>query len=265
MTTKTETAQGGFTLIELMIVMVLLAIVTGSVFLQVQTAHQRGATERVQLDLFQESREFMDQISRDLRQVGYPNPRNFNAGILNPTVGGITQDPTTSTLAAVGLVKVDDQHLWFQGGLDDNGQVLYTQYTFDPSTTNGCPCLKRSQQQRPANPNTDTAQYNAEVQNVQNYADPDPSKQVPIFTYYKAGGSTPATVPLTWPSSTPLVWGTDYEALADVDTIQIQLIVKAPNGFVDLKTGQAPVIRLVSTVRVNNCVQFTTGQLSCAN
>jgi prepilin-type N-terminal cleavage/methylation domain-containing protein len=257
MKTKLAKAQGGFSLLELVIVMAVLAIVAGAIFEQIQTSSQRSATERTQLDLFQESREFMDQISRDLRQVGYPNPRDFNNVVLGATAQ-TSGDPTTSTNAAVGLVYVDKGDLWFEGGLDDLGNVLYTQYHYDPSTANGCPCLRRSQQTRAGSPGSETANYNAEVQNVQNLA--DPNNQIPIFRYYTSGGTTevPAlALPLQWTASAT------NQTLATIDTIRIQLVVQSP--YVDLKTGQAPVVTLVSTVKVNNCSQATTGQLSCSN
>src|SRR5438876_6856246 len=66
----------GFSLLELMIVVVLVLVVTGSVFNVINLSTARSATEQTKLDMFQEAREFMDQMSRDLRQAGYPNPRN---------------------------------------------------------------------------------------------------------------------------------------------------------------------------------------------
>ena len=71
------TSQGGFTLIELMLSLVTLLVISGSAFQLMNLATQRSATEQTKLDLLQEGREFMDQMSRDLRQAGYPNPRNF--------------------------------------------------------------------------------------------------------------------------------------------------------------------------------------------
>ena len=284
MTTKSEQAQGGFSLLELVIVMALLAVIAGGIFLQINTAQQRAGNEGNQLDLFQESREFMDQMSRDLRQVGYPTPRNFYTGVLSADASlaslGTDTAPTDSGLAAVGLIYADATDLWFEGGLDDNGtpSVYLTQYHFDSSTTNGCPCLRRSQRvkvsgQAPTvlaqNPN-----YSAEVQNVQNYG-PDPVNHpilnpVPIFTFFSQGGyvnvtgvSIHPTLPICWDGTLNSACLPSQEALTDIDTVMVQVIVQSP--IIDLKTGVAPTIKLVSTVRVNNCMQYTTGQLSCTN
>jgi len=261
---RTANAQGGFSMIELLIAMVLLAVITGAIFLQVQTANQRGAYERTQVDLFQESREFMDQISRDLRQIGYPNPRNFDNSILGCTAMNADcsvspmapGDPTTSPGAAVGLVYAEDGDLYFQGGVDENGNVLYTQYHYDSSTDGNCPCLKRSQKIRNEIPNSETPDYNSEVQNVQNYL---LNPTVPIFRYYANGGTTEVTSSLVWDGN----GGADNAVLASIDTIRIHLVVQSP--YRDLKTGRAPTVTLVSTIKVNNCSQATTGQLSCSN
>jgi prepilin-type N-terminal cleavage/methylation domain-containing protein len=279
MSTREKKAQSGFTLLELLIVMVLLAIVVGAIFRQVSTANERGANERVQLDLFQESREFMDQMARDLRQSGYPNPRNYDATILKctavngdctttpPTLG---DDQTTSAYAAVGLTQADANDLYFEGGVDDTndtGKVLFTQYSYDPSTTGNCPCLRRSQQVKVQGTPTSllggatTANYTTEVQNVQNYLN---GNNVPIFSFYTNGGTTPV------PESTYSWNGVDGSGnsnnptLASIDTVRIQLMVQSPTA--DLKSGQAPVITLVSTVRINNCSQAAGSEhLSCAN
>ena len=273
MSTKTAKAQRGFTLIELLIAMALLAIVAGSIMLQVRTASQRGAYERTQTDLFQESREFMDQMARDLRQVGYPNPRNYDASILKctsvnadctttpPTYG---PDPQTSPYGSVGLTQADSQHLYFEGGLDDTndtGKVLFTQYYYDPSTTGNCPCLVRSQQIKVAgDPNSMAAVGTTEVQNVQNFVG---GNNVPIFSFYSNGGTTPLTDSYSW-DGVDALGNSNNPPLANIDTVRIQLIVQSP--FKDLKTGLNPIVTLVSTVRVNNCSQVASGEhMSCAN
>jgi prepilin-type N-terminal cleavage/methylation domain-containing protein len=261
---KSATAQAGFSLIELMIAMALMALVVAAIVLQVRTAHQRAAFERTQTDLFQESREFMDQISRDLRLMGYPNPRNFDNSRLGATAS-TTGDTTTSVLAAVGLTEAQPTDLWFEGGVDDSGNVLFTQYHYNSSTSGGCPCLQRSQQTRSGTPNSETANYTSEVQNVQNY---NVTPAVPIFRYYAQGGTTEVVPSSGTPPASPC-WGAacnggaDNAVLASIDTIRVQLLVQSP--YVDLKTGAAPTVTLISTVKVNNCSQATTGQLSCSN
>jgi prepilin-type N-terminal cleavage/methylation domain-containing protein len=273
MTPRLRQAQDGFTLLELLIAMALTLIVMGAMYSQIHTASQRSANEQKQMDLFQEAREFMDQLSRDLRQVGYPNPRNFDINYLIATatlsdtsVSPAVRDPASSPVAALGLVSLDEQNLSFEGGLyGSTGNVLSTSYTYDPSTTGNCPCLKRSQA------TIGGGQIGqVEVQNVQNYA--DPNNPVKIFTFYTDGGIHPVPYP---PGSGPAYDRTKLSTdpanfaasqnLAAIDTIKITLVVQSP--YADLKTGTKPVTRLVSTVKINNCMQApatNTAQLSCA-
>jgi prepilin-type N-terminal cleavage/methylation domain-containing protein len=234
-------AHGGFTLLELLIALALGVIIIGAIFMQIMTANQRSANEQKQLDLFQEAREYVDQISRDMRQIGYPNPRNIDT------------DNLTASDMALGLLKVDDRDISFEGGVDNLGKVLSTQYTYDSSTTNNCPCLQRSQELKSA-----TSSGQMEVQNVQNYVN---GNNIAIFQYYTQGG----TVQVTYPATSPLAYdslnGTNAVLLAAIDTIKVQLVVQSP--YADLKTGAKPIVTLVSTVKVNNCIQSSTGTLSC--
>src|SRR5215510_11450708 len=132
----TAHSKQGFSLIEVLIVLVVLLVVSGAVFQMINLSNERSATEQTKLDMFQEAREFMDQMSRDLRQAGYPNPRNVDQTVL-------IQDPIKNDRhAAVGIVKIDDGDLWFEGDVDGSGLVSVVRYHLEP-TGNNCPCLKR--------------------------------------------------------------------------------------------------------------------------
>src|SRR5262249_32728314 len=131
--------QSGFSLLELLIVLIVLLVISGVILRVINLAGQRSASEQAKLDMFQEAREFMDQMSRDLRQAGYPNPRNLDPGVF-------TENPfINDDHAAAGLVKVDGGDLWFEGDMDGTGEVSVVRYHLDTSTTGGCPCLRRSQ------------------------------------------------------------------------------------------------------------------------
>src|SRR6201997_5218896 len=90
----------GFSLMELMIVLIIVLGITAAIFQTINVTTQRSTTEQTKLDMFQEAREFMDQMSRDLKQAGYPNPRNMDPSIF-------TQTPVINDLhAAAGLVQI---------------------------------------------------------------------------------------------------------------------------------------------------------------
>jgi len=226
-----------------MIAIILLMAMMATVFQLINLAIARSGTEQAKLDMFQESREFMDQMSRDLHQAGYPNSHN-----VTPTL--ITTSPVANDLhTAVGLVKVDSGDLWFEGDVDGTGVVYSVRYHLDTSTTNGCPCLRRSQlPKQDGDPLTGQATpvYNVEVQGVQN---------TNIFSgFLHAATGTPVTLPVDINS--------DASTIANIDTVEAVLTIKSTH--LDAQTHKNPTTSLITTVRLNNCSQADKGQdMSC--
>src|ERR1051325_508134 len=106
----TGSRSRGFSLMETMIVLVIVLSITAAIFQTINLTTQRSTTEQTKLDMFQEAREFMDQMSRDLRQAGYPNPRNIDPNSLSSPQSPFINDHR----AAAGLVEVDTGDLWFE-------------------------------------------------------------------------------------------------------------------------------------------------------
>jgi len=235
--------ERGFSLLELMIVIVLLLTMMATVFQLVNQSIARSGTEQSKLDMFQESREFMDQLSRDLHEAGYPTTQNLSSGVL--TASPIVNDHQN----AVGIVKIDTGDLWFEGNVDGTGVVYSVQYHLDTSTANGCPCLRRSQQLKiDGNPLTGQtpATYEVEVQGVQN---------TNIFSAFLHGATGT-------PVSLPVDFNTNPSTVANIDTIEAVLTIKSTH--VDAQTLKNPTTSLISTIRLNNCSQADTGQdMSC--
>src|SRR5438094_1332184 len=122
--------ESGFSMVELLIVLIIILVISGAIFQTINLTTQRSSAEQTRVDMFQEAREFMDQMSRDLRQAGYPNPRNVSASVL-------VQSPAKNDRhAAVGLVKVDTGDLWFEGDVNGNGTVSVVRYHLDNVRTN---------------------------------------------------------------------------------------------------------------------------------
>jgi prepilin-type N-terminal cleavage/methylation domain-containing protein len=235
--------QHGFSLVELMIVVVLLLTMMAMVFQLINQAIARSGTEQSKLDMFQESREFMDQLSRDLHEAGYPSTQNLASNVL--TASPVTNDHQN----AVGIVKITSGDLWFEGNVDGTGVVYSVQYHLDTSTANGCPCLRRSQQQKvdgyPLVGQT-PATYEVEVQGVQN---------TNIFSAFLHGATgTPVALPVDF--------NTNGSTIANIDTIEAVLTIKSTH--VDSQTLRNPTTSLISTIRLNNCSQADSGQdMSC--
>jgi|SRR4051812_24125091 len=233
--------QRGFSLLELMIVLLVLSVLMGTVFQQISLVQQRNSAEQSKVDIFEESRSFMDQLTRDLHQAGYPNPRNFTAGYIT--------GPNDSH-GAVGLVKVSVDQLWFEGDVDGDGVVDSVQFYLD-STGNNCPCLKRSQTSKlNANPLTGqgSATYYSEVQNVQNGTSGNP-----IFQAYDINGGL---------ITLPVDFNSNANSIASIRSIKVTVTVQSPN--MDFKTRTYPITTLVSSVDLDNCSQAAASQtMSC--
>jgi hypothetical protein len=217
-----------------MIVLLLLLVVTGAIFQLINLSTERSSAEQTKLDMFQEGREFMDQMTRDMRLAGYPNARNFAPGILaNPAAN--------DSRVAVGLVKVAAGELWFEADVDGTGTVSVIHYNLDTSTTNNCPCLKRSQLPKiNAAPMAQTTpSYQVEVQGVTN---------TDIFSAYNDGAA----------QALPIGYSTSPNTIASIDTMKAVLSLQG--ATIDPKTHKKPATSLVTTVRLNNCSLAASGQ-----
>jgi prepilin-type N-terminal cleavage/methylation domain-containing protein len=123
--------QAGFSLIELLMVVLLLSIVVGAVFSQIDRAQVRYKVEDQKLDLTQQEREFIDQFTRDLHQAGYPSKNMF--------VGG------NANLYALGVTSFSATDLIMEGDTEGDGQVHVVEYgCFDPAGGGACPTLRRT-------------------------------------------------------------------------------------------------------------------------
>ncbi len=236
--------ESGFSMVELLIVLVIMLSISAAIFQTINVTTQRSAAEQNKVDMFQEAREFMDQMSRDLRQAGYPSPRNMDPAVFAVLALMPPQPISYDHHAAAGLIKVDAGDLWFEGDVDGTGTVSVVRYHLDSTGTN-CPCLKRSQLPKiDADPLTGqtTEVYQVEVQGVQN---------TDIFSAYNNGTAIGLPVTTSVGSS-----------LASVDTVQAVLTLQA--ATVDPQTRQKPLATLVTTVRLNNCSQAAIGyKTSC--
>jgi prepilin-type N-terminal cleavage/methylation domain-containing protein len=233
---KTRKRQNGFSLIEVLIALALITLIMAGIFAQISEGQKDSAAEQTKLDLMQESRQFVDQLTRDLRAAGYPNTRNFSS-----------DQGTTASNVAFGLIKLDSKNLWFEGSIDGSGTVYVVRYQLDETNCTPLPCLRRSQAQKQAltplsQTNTD---FETEVQNVANFADGD---STPIFTAFDTTtGSAVSSIDIESNST----------GIANINSVAITLKVQSLTP--DQKTGRKPVITLLSTVRLHNCSYAYTG------
>ena len=181
---RAQKKQGGFSLIELLIAIIVLIIVTAAVFSQISQIQKKTKSESLKLDLTQETRDFMDQFVRDMHMSGYPRARTYqNAPKWN------SGDPHVIDYA-LGLVKATPTELRFEGDIVGDGTVYSVSYKYFQSDVNdpNCPCLRRSVDKK-TNTTDPVGGYNpVYYTEIQNVIDPTGMPQG-VFSYWQATGA----------------------------------------------------------------------------
>jgi prepilin-type N-terminal cleavage/methylation domain-containing protein len=242
--------QSGFSLLEMMVVVLILSIVTGGIFAQLDMAQQRAFSEQVKLDNFQEARDFVDQFFRDVNQIGYPNSR-----MVDTTTGASWTPPLVvaplinDNRMAIGLVKADANEIRFEGDMNGNGVVQSIIYMINGSGI--CTlCLQRSQVDKvSADPLTgQTTNWGTETNDVISN---------PTFSYFKADGTQITALPVD------ISTASGAQTIASIKTIQISLTIRN-NSVTDPKTHQPIETNFEGEVSLNNCSMAASGApMSC--
>jgi prepilin-type N-terminal cleavage/methylation domain-containing protein len=242
--------QFGFSLLEMLAVVAIISIISAGILSQMDIAQQRANTEQVRLDNFQEAREFVDALFRDVNQIGYPNSR-----LVDLTTGAswspVLANPATyDNRLAVGLVKIDTNELRFEANVNGDGNVQSITYKVNGSgTCNNC--LQRSQLDKVYNADPLTGQTQPSWGTAIN----DVSNVTTIFTYFRADGTQVTTLPVDM--------STGASTLASIRAIQVRITISNPN-IVDLKTAQPIQTTFQGLANINNCSMVANGQsMSC--
>ena len=214
-----------------MISVLLILIVVGAVFRQLQRAQASYRVEGQKIDLTQQEREFIDQFARDLRQAGYPAPSSF--GILPPV-------NLADTRVSAGITAISPTSITVEGDLDNTGQVQIVTYAYNNSTTFPCPCIQRTVSLKAGG--AAPATY-VEVQNLLNPG------AAGIFTAYKADGVAAPGLVLTLPAGATTKDST-YALLRQIRSVRVTFTLQ---GTARELNGQTPIqVTMTGRARVPN-------------
>jgi type II secretory pathway pseudopilin PulG len=215
--------QRGFSLLKLMLSIAILSIVVGVVAEGLGQLQQRSAGELNRVDLTQETRQFQDQILRDLRQAGFPSIAMFDPSTLASSTNCGSDDNV-----ACGLVSISSTAIQFEGDIDGSGVSEVYIHVVQPA--GGCPCtVQRGTVLKSVG---GTPAYYTELNYVINTS---------VFTAYDWQGNS-----ISLPASS--------SDLPNIKNIGISLYVQSP--FPDPGRPNAtpfyPDITMVSVSKINN-------------
>jgi prepilin-type N-terminal cleavage/methylation domain-containing protein len=237
---KSTRNQKGFTLIEVAIAILVLVIVMGAVFSQINSVSKTAKRESMTLDMAQENRDFVDLFARDVHMTGYPVAVMYAN---SPTLT-CSPAPSCSKSIAAGIVYASPTLLVLEGDVYGDGTVYSVQYKYYDATDPdpNCPCLRRSAMKK-IDANSVTSQsspvYYTEVQNV---IDPTVLNEG-IFSYYDAkGNSVNVTGGKTFIN--------DLATIQQIDAIKVNLHVLSTQR--DPQTNQQLVNSLSSVAELEN-------------
>jgi prepilin-type N-terminal cleavage/methylation domain-containing protein len=252
--------QRGFSLIELLVAIGILMVIMGVVFQQIEMVQKRNRSEEVKLDIFQTAREFIDQMTRDIHQAGFPNGKMYASAYQNP---GLRTN-------AVGIFFISPTEVHFQGDVDADGIVDYVAYKLVPQSTNpgdaNCPCLRRSQLQKADDPSTpydpfgQAPDFRTQVENITFKVSGSPTSITGerIFRAFDKYGNE-ITLPATgltrtnWdPADDGWQTTSDPSGITRIWTIQINLDVQAPTTDIGARGAGRPEVFLTATAQVTN-------------
>jgi len=246
-------AESGFSLIEMMVVVLVLTVIMGSVFKSINLTQRTSRSQQIRLDLTQQAREFVDQISGDLRNSGYPYKRNMSLGTVDLNNASAAPFNTYASAYdqynAPGLIYVNNGSLWFAGAVDGTAapsqagaaNVMIIRYDYVAAGA-GCPCLRRTE--FPRNGGDPLADASApggavaqlEIQGVQGGT----TAANAIFTVYDATGN---------PIALPIDFDNNAQTLASINSLKVVLTVRSQSTDYN---GETPVTTVVSSLSLMN-------------
>jgi prepilin-type N-terminal cleavage/methylation domain-containing protein len=215
---KRSIAQRGFSLVELLVALTILTIVFAVLASGMSEIQKKSASDVSKLGVAQETRQFMDQILRDLRQCGFPSLAMFDASF--------SPAPTaSSTYVAQGMISFSSSSIQFEGDVDGSGvSEVYIQVVVPSGGS--CPCtIQRGTVLKSVG---GTPSYYTELDNVMTQN---------VFTAYKYDGTA---------------YNSSTDPISSIKNIGVTLYVQNTAPDVNNSVAVYPTTTMVSEARINN-------------
>jgi prepilin-type N-terminal cleavage/methylation domain-containing protein len=126
-----DNRQGGFSLLEMLLVASILSIVFAVIVDGMSMFQRRGGAESQKVDSVQMARDFLDQVNRDIHDVGYPPPAVVSGSLT--CVG--------NAALACGITYYSPLKIQYEGDLDGTGTVYQVTLQVVPNAGGNCPCI----------------------------------------------------------------------------------------------------------------------------
>jgi prepilin-type N-terminal cleavage/methylation domain-containing protein len=236
----------GFSLIEMMCVLGVLGIVMGVVVAAMTQMQQRQVSESAKVDITQESRDFIDQMVRDIHTVGYPPGRVENN---NPNCTGQVN-------VSCGVIYFSSTQLQYEGDLDGTGTVYQVWLQLIPNTNGSCPCvLQRGVLTKADILAGKVPTYFTELNGVINSGNGAGAASYTINLPNAAAYASYATTDVfrAWDLNTNQVTScTDVPSCASAAIRSLEITVNVTSSIDDPQTKIFPVLSITSKARLNN-------------
>jgi prepilin-type N-terminal cleavage/methylation domain-containing protein len=246
--------SAGFSLLELLLVVAILVVVMGVIMRGLNEMQKNTTAESSKVDTVQQTRDFIDQMVRDVHNVGYPPPI-----VMSPPV------PCTGNAGvSCGIIFFTPTKIQYEGDLDGNGTVYQiTMELVPPPGSNSCPCILRRGALDKASALAGTPLiYFTEVNGVLNSGNGAGGSTYPVNLPGAGSYATYATADVfdayfddgnKFQSPTATYSCDEVAApLSCAGIRSLQISANVTSHFADPKTNTYPVYSITSKARLNN-------------
>ena len=236
--------RAGFSLVELVIALGMMMIVFAVAVEGISQMVQRNTAESSKIDTVQQTRDFVDQMVRDVHGVGYPPGRVVNG---NPSCVG---NPNVSC----GLVLFSPTQIRYEGDLDGTGTVYQVWMQLQPPASGNCPCtLQRGVVTKAQALAGTVPTYFTEVNNVLNSGNGAGAGTYGVAVNGVGSYATYAAADVfdAYDVNSGAV-GACGDPVACSSIRSLQITANVTSNFMDPKTKNFAVYSITSKVRLNN-------------